>query len=356
MQAFTYLGYPCRVVFGPGEINSLFEEIDHLGAKRIMFCCTPGRKEQVTQLAGASDDYSTKVCPIAKSVVSEDVISDGRSQAKEFDADCLVAYGGGSALGLAKSIALEFDVPIIAIVTTYSGSETTEFQGMFEDGKRVLKRSSQMQPKTIIYDPELSVDLPLEVSVPSAVNSMAQAVGSFMGENPNPVTSLFAEEGLRSMRDALPRIAGNPRDVNARGDALYGSWLCGSTLNSSGTVFHHKICHVLGGYFKLPHAKTHTVILPHSTGYNREFLPDAMIRIARAFGDEKEDAAGEIFDLLTEIGAPTALRDMGMSESDLDEAAKLTITDPYFSPRPVEYDPVRQLLDDAWSGRRPTIN
>ena len=356
MQAFTYLGYPCRVVFGPGKISSLRDEIDHFGTKRILFCCTPGREEPVVRLAEAIGDRSTKVCPIANPVVSEELVTEGRSQAKEFDADCLVTYGGGSALGLAKSIALEFDIPIIAIVTTYSGSETTEFQGMFEDGKRVLKRSHRMQPRTIIYDPELSVDLPIEVSVPSAINSMAQAVGSFTGENPNPVTSLFAEEGLRSMRDALPRIADNPRDMDARGDALYGAWLCGSTVNSSGTVFHHKVCHVLGGYFKLSHAKTHTIILPHSTGYNREYLPDAMIRIARAFGDEEGDAAGAIFDLLLEIEAPSALKDIGMSENDLDKAAKLITTDPYFSPRPVEYAPVRALLDDAWHGRRPSIN
>ena len=159
MQAFTYLGYPCRVVFGPGKISSLRDEIDHFGTKRILFCCTPGRQELVVGLAEAIGDRSTKVCPIANPVVSEELVTEGRSQAKEFDADCLVTYGGGSALGLAKSIALEFDIPIIAIVTTYSGSETTEFQGMFEDGKRVLKRSKRMQPKTIIYDPELSVDL-----------------------------------------------------------------------------------------------------------------------------------------------------------------------------------------------------
>ena len=221
MQAFTYIGYPCRVVFGLGKISSLSEEIDHFGAKRVLFCCTSGRKEEVTRLSEASGEHSTKLCPIANSVVSEELVAEGRNQAKEFDADCLVAYGGGSALGLAKSIALDFEIPIIAIVTTYSGSETTEFQGMFENGKRVIKRSHRMQPKTIIYDPGLSVDLPLEVSVPSAVNSMAHAVGSFMGENPSPVTSLFAEEGLRSMRSALPRITDNPRDVLLRSQLNY---------------------------------------------------------------------------------------------------------------------------------------
>ena len=353
MKSFAYIGYPCRVVLGAGKVNSLPDEIDRIGAKRIIFCCTPGRKEQVTQLAEASGGDAIKLCPIAQSVVSEDLVAEGRRQAGEFAPDCLVAYGGGSALGLAKSIALEFNIPILAIVTTYSGSETTEFQGMFEDGKRVLKRSSRMLPRTIIYDPELSVGLSLETSIPSAVNSMAQAVSSFLGENPNPTTSLFAEEGLRFMRSALPRIYNNPRDVDARADALYGAWLCGSTLNMSGTVFHHKVCHVLGGYFKLPHAMTHTVILPHSTGYNRESAPEAMVRIARAFSDDAGDAAGTIFDLLANIGAPTALKDIGMAEGDLDEAARLVTTDPYFCPRPVEFEPVRAMLRDAWSGRRP---
>ena len=206
MQIFSYVGYPCRIVFGPGKISSLSDEIDRLGAKRIMFCCTMGRKEQVTHLAEAFGDYNVKLCPIAKSIVSEGLIVEGRREAKEFSANCLVTYGGGSALALAKAIALELDIPIIAVVTTYSGSETTEFQTMFEDGKRVLKRSRRMQPATIIYDPELSVDLPLDISIPSAVNTMAHAVGSFSSENPNPVTFLFAEEGLRLMRNALPEV------------------------------------------------------------------------------------------------------------------------------------------------------
>lgn len=356
MQTFTYVGFPCRVVFGPGKIDTLSDEIGYLGAKRVMFCCTPGREEQVTQLAGTSVDHRVKICPIAKSIISEDLVVEGRRRAKQFGADCLVTFGGGSALGLAKLIALEFDIPIIAIVTTYAGSETTGLRGMFEDGKRVLKRSSRMLPKTIIYDPELSVSLPLEISIASAVNSMAHAVSSFLGEHPNPVTNLIAEEGLRVMRSALPRIADSPVDVNARGDALYGAWLCGSTLNTAGVVFHHKVCHVLGGSFKLPHAITHTIILPHSTGYNRDYAPEAMSRIARAFGDENSDAAGEVFDLLTHIGAPTTLKDIGMSGSDLDEAAKLITTDPYFNPGPVEYEPVREMLDDAWSGTRPTIS
>jgi len=339
---------------GPGKIESLPREINYLGASRVLFCCTPGRKERALQLV-ATLDGSAEVCSIANTIVSEELVHRGRSRAREFAANCLVSFGGGSALGLAKSIALEMDIPIIAIVTTYAGSETSELQGMFEGGKRVLKRSSRMQPRTIIYDPALSVGLPLETSIRSAVNAMAHAACSFLGENHNPVTSLLAEEGLRVMKSALPRIADNPGDIDARGDALYGAWLCGSTLNSAGTVLHHKIVHVLAGYFKVPHAFAHTVILPHSLAYNRSAAPEAMKRIARAFGDETADAAGQTFDLLTRTGAPTALKDAGMPSDVLSEAAKLITTDPYFNPRPVEYGPVRQTLEDAWFGRRPTV-
>ncbi len=356
MEAFAYVGYPCRIIFGPGKVATLTDEVNHLGAASVMFCCTPGREGRVRQITETLDGRNVQVSPIANSIVSEDLVVEGRRQAREFGTDCLVAVGGGSALGLAKSIALELGIPIVAIPTTYSGSETSELQGMFEDGKRVLKRSSRMQPKTIIYDPELSVDLPLETSLLSAINSMAHAACSFFGRNPNPVTALFAEEGLRAMGNALPRVADNPRDVDARGDALYGAWLCGSTLNSAGTVLHHKICHVLGGYFRMPHAAAHTIILPHSVGYNRDAAPAAMKRIARAFGDENSDAAGAIFDLLTRIGAPTALKSIGMSRDDLAKAAKLVTTNPYFNPRPIEYQPVRELLENAWFGRRPEIS
>jgi maleylacetate reductase len=352
VQTFTHVGNACRVIFGAGRI--LADEISHLDAQRVIFCCTPRRKERVTQLAETSGNHKVKVIPIANSIVTEGLVIEGRGQAGEFDADCLVAFGGGSALGLAKSIALELDIPIIAIPTTYSGSETSELQGMFENGNRVLKRSSRMQPKTIIYDPELSIDLPLEISIRSAVNSMAHAACSFLGKNPNPLTSLIAEEGIRAMKSALPCIVDNPLDTDARGDALYGAWLCGSTLNSAGTVLHHKICHVLGGYFGVPHATAHTIIFPHSIGYNRDVAPEAMKQIARAFGDEDADAAGQIFDLLTRIGAPTALKDVGVSKGDLSGAAKLITTDPYFNPRPVEYESTCELLEDAWFGRRPT--
>ena len=353
MLPFVYVGQPCRVVFGPGTAATLKEEIAALGCRRALFCCTPGRAGAVTTFAAAVGDVGIGVCALAGPFTPIDAVSEGRRIARERGADCLVSYGGGNAVGFAKAIALELDIPIVAVATTYAGSETTALQGIrYADGRR-NHSSPRMLPRTVIYDPMLTIDLPLAVSIPSGIHAMAHAVGSFFAKNNNPVTALMAEEGIRVMAGALPRIAGDPANIEARGDALYGAWLCGSTLMSSSTVLHHKICHVLAGDFGLTHAETNCIVLPHATAYNRAAAPDAMRRIARAFGDENADAPAALFALLQRSGAPTALKDIGMRRDGLDRAADLIMTNPYYNPRAYERAAIRALLDDAWAGRPP---
>lgn len=353
MQPFVYVGQPCRVVFGPGKSATLADEITALGAARALFCCAPGRATAVTAFAGKFGALNAGVCDLARPFTPMEAVADARRMALALGADCLVSYGGGNAVGLAKAIALELDVPIIAIATTYSGSETTALQAIRENDRRVNYRSPRMMPRTVIYDPELTLNLPLSITIPSGIHSMAHGVGAFFARDRNPVACLLAEDGIRAMASALARLATDPRDVDARGDALYGAWLCGSTLMSSGTVLHHKVCHVLAGDFGLTHAETHTIVLPHSTAYNKSSVPEAMRRIARAFGDERNDAPGAIFDLLTKCDAPIALRDIGMKREDLDRAADLIMTAPYYNPRPYERAAIRTLLENAWLGRRP---
>lgn len=354
MEPFVYTGQPGRVVFGSGASAGLKDEVAALGGARALFCCSPGRGAEVERFAAASGTPTAGLAAIAMPFTPAGSVAEGRRIARELEADCLVSYGGGNAVGLAKGIALELDIPIIAIATTYSGSETTALQGIRDGGKRVNHRSPRMLPKTIIYDPALTVGLPLAVSVPSGVNSMAHAVAALIAGDGNPLTGLLAAEGLRAMAAALVRIADDPADLDARGEALYGAWLSGSTLMATGMVLHHKVCHVLAGDFGLSAAQTHTIVLPHATAYNRDARPGAMRRIARALGDEDIDAAGAIFDLLERCAAPTALRAIGMPEDGLDRAAGLILTDPYDNPRPYEADAIRALLDDAWHGRRPT--
>jgi maleylacetate reductase len=356
MNPFEFVGLPSRAIFGAGKIATLKDEIEALGAQRALFCCSPGRTGTVEKLAAALGPLSAGICAQALPFTPMEAAEEGRRMAAETGADCLVSYGGGNAVGFAKAIALERDIPIIAIATTLSGSETTALQGIIKDGKRVQNASPRMQARTLIYDPELTLPVPLAVLIPSGMNSMAHAVGAMVADNGNPVSRLFAQEGIHAMSAALRRMAKHPEDLDARNSAFYGAWLNANTLKLApgGVNVHHKLCHVLGGGCGLPHAAVHTVILPHSTAYNSLAVPQAMHGISAALGDETGDTAGSLYDLECEIGAPTALRDIGLPEDALDGVADQVATDSYYSnPRPIERDGIRELLENAWHGNRP---
>jgi alcohol dehydrogenase class IV len=161
----------------------------------------------------------------------------------------------------------------------------------------------------------------------------------------------MAQEGIAALGRALPAIRATPKDPDARSDALYGAWLCGTVLGNVGMALHHKLCHTLGGSFNLPHAETHTIVLPHALAYNAEAAPQAMSRIAKAL--EGSSAAQAVYDLARDNGAPVALRDIGMKESDLDLACEHALKNQYPNPRPLERDAIRALLQNAWEGVRP---
>ena len=355
MKPFTHLAMPGRVVHGAGRVSELADEIAMLGAERVMFCCTESRVPEVEILAATLGDRFAGICDAAKIFVPLTAVEPGRKMAEDLNADCLVSYGGGTAVGLAKAIALEKGQPIISIVTTFSGSETTALQGIIgHDGVRTNHRDMRMLPRTLIYDPELMLDLPLDVSVASGFNSISHAVSSYLGKNANPVANMYSENGIRTMSAALVRLAQDPRDIEARSDAMHGAWLCGMTLMSSGTTIHHKIAHVLGGGFGLPHGPTHAVVLPHSTSYNRDEAPDAMAGIGRAFDVPPEHAPRALFDLLRKSGATESLKGLGLPEVALEEAADRIMIDRYFNLRDYDRGAIRALLQDAWEGRPPS--
>ena len=206
-------------------------------------------------------------------------------------------------------------------------------------------------PRTVIYDPELTLSLPVSLSVTSGINAIAHAAEGLYSVEGNPVMSLMAEEGIRALGQALPLIRRNPADLSARGDALYGAWLCGTVLGHVGMALHHKLCHTLGGTFSLPHAETHTIVLPHALAYNAQQAPQAMARIVRALSGTS--AAQAVFDLARDNGAPVALKDLGLTEPDLDRACDLALQNQYPNPRPLERQALRQLLHNAFEGVRP---
>jgi alcohol dehydrogenase class IV len=259
--------------------------------------------------------------------------------------------GGGSTTGLAKAIALVSTLPILSVPTTYAGSEMTPIWGITEGGRKTTGRDPRVLPKTVLYDPCLTVTMPAMLSATSGMNSIAHCVEALYAQDANPITSLMAAEGIRAFARALPEVAKQPGNLDARAEALYAAWLAGSTLGAVAMGLHHKLCHTLGGSFNLPHAEAHTVILPHATAYNRAAVPDAMRIIAAGLG--ADDAAQGLWDLARRIGAPTSLREIGMPADGLERAARLATENPYYNPRPVEYAGVRQLLEDAYQGRRP---
>jgi len=351
VRAFTHNALPGRVVFGAGSLAKLSEEIERLGARRALVLCTPQQREQAQDVAARLGTRCAGIFDQAVMHVPIETARAARAEARRLDADCAVAVGGGSTTGLGKAIALESSLPILAIPTTYAGSEMTPIYGITEDGLKKTGRDARVLPRTVIYDPTLTLGLPTGLSATSGMNAIAHAVEALYAEDANPISSMLAAEGIRALRQGLPRVVAEPLDLEGRSRCLYGAWLCGAVLGSVGMALHHKLCHTLGGSFNLPHAETHTVVLPHAVAYNRAAAPEAMKLAAAAL--DAEDAARALYALARELGAPLALKDIGMRESDLDRAAEIATKSPYYNPRPVEYGAIRKLLDDAYHGREP---
>jgi alcohol dehydrogenase class IV len=351
VKTFVYTGLPARVVFGAGTLELLEREIDLLGSKRALVLCTPQQRDQAQAVADRLQARCVGIFDRAAMHVPIETAREAREQARALDADCAVAIGGGSTTGLGKAIALESSLPILAIPTTYAGSEMTPIYGLTEGGLKKTGRDARVLPRTVIYDVNLTLSLPPALSATSGMNAIAHAVEALYAQDANPIMSLLAQEGIRALASGLPAVVKAPQDVEARSQCLYGAWLCGAVLGSVGMALHHKLCHTLGGTFNLPHAETHTVVLPHAVAYNRAAAPEAMRAAAHAVG--ADDAALGLHALARSLGAPLALKDIGMREADLDRAAELATKSPYYNPRPVEYQALRRLLDDAYFGREP---
>ena len=348
--SFLYKARPSTVVFGPGSSERVGEWVGRLGCRAALVLSTPQQEGQAAALAGRLGSASVGIFAGAAMHTPVAVSEEAVAEVRRLGADCVVALGGGSTTGLGKAIALRTDLPQIVVPTTYAGSEVTDILGQTEGGRKTTIRDEKVVPEVVIYDPDLTLGLPVGMSVTSGLNAMAHAAEGLYAADRNPVTSLLALEGLRAMRDGLPRVVAAPRDVAARSDTLYGAWLCGVVLGSVAMALHHKLCHVLGGSFDTPHAETHAILLPHTIHFNEQAVPELLAPAADLFGGS---AGGGLWDFASSIGAPLALRDLGLSERDLDRAAEIAVANPYENPRPIGREAIRGLLQRAWDGARP---
>lgn len=349
-SSFVYQSAPSRVIFGSGTITHLAGELETLGCKRVLVLSTPFQKGDAERLAADIGPLAAGVFSNAKMHTPADVTDIAIAAYDAAGADGIVSIGGGSTIGLGKAISWRNKAPHLVVATTYAGSEVTDILGQTEHGVKTTMRDPTIRPETVIYDANLTLGLPISMSVSSGLNAIAHAVEGLYAQDRNPVTSLMAVEAIRALREALPRIVKSPEDVDARSDALYGSWLCGIVLGSVGMSLHHKLCHTLGGTFDLPHAETHAILLPHTAAFNAAAAQDALEPAIALFGG---DIGGGLYDLAAELGAPLALRDLGVTPVDLEKATELAVKNPYWNPREITQSGILDLLTNALNGTRP---
>ena len=347
MRTFVHSALPQRVLFGAGTIEQVGAEVERLGASRVLLLCSPSRRigrarDALGSLLAAEFHGAAMHTPVEVTEQALDVVRD-------HDADCLVAVGGGSAVGLAKALSVRTGLPQIVVPTTYAGSEATPVLGETASGEKTTRSAPEILPGTVIYDVDLTAGLPADVSVTSGANALAHAVEALYSAQADPITDALALSAVAGIGRAL---AGDLSDMDVRGELLESAWLAGTCLGSVGMALHHKLCHALGGTLGLPHAPTHTVVLPHAMSYNAPAVPEVMDRIADALGAPAAPAA--VYDLVVRAGGPTSLRELGMAESDIDRIAAQATARPYPNPRELDRDGIAALLRQAWEGRRPS--
>jgi len=353
-RPFIFPGIRSRVVFGSGTIAQVAAEMERLGRRKALVLTTPQQRTDGEALADKiGGSARATVFSGATMHTPVDVTRQAIDAFKDSGADCVIALGGGSSIGLGKAIAVRTGVDQIAVPTTYAGSEMTDILGETENGEKTTRRDPAILPETVIYDVDLSMTLPKAMTVSSGMNSIAHAAEALYAPDRNPILSMMAADAVRSFATALPAVVANSADWRGRADALYGAWLSGATLGGTSMALHHKLCHTLGGSFDTPHAETHAILLPHTIGFNAEAVGDLLQPISDALGGATAGKALHRF--AARLDAPTRLRDLGLTESDLDRAAAIAVKKPYFNPRPFGEADIRALLQNAWIGREPPV-
>ena len=351
MAAFEYQSYGQRVVFGAGNARAaLAAEVERLSGARILLIVADAEHDVARALTEGLPVAATftGVRPHVPAAVAAAV----RAVAADSGADVVVSVGGGSTTGTAKAVAMTTGLPIVAVPTTYAGSEATAVWGVTDAGRKTTGTHPAVLPRAVVYDPDLTMSLPVDLTVASGLNALAHCVDSLWAPNANPVSSALAVAGVRALRDGLPAVRRDAADRAARESLLYGAYLAALSFAGAGSGLHHKICHVLGGTWDLPHAETHAVLLPHVLALNADHAAAATARVAAALGET--DAVDGLLRLHDDLAAPRTLRSLGMPESGLAEAVDLVVAAaPDDNPAPVTPTSVRGLLERAWSGAPP---
>lgn len=340
-----------RVLFGSGKADEhVAAEVARLGAQRVMVIaseCEMGLAKDVAARIEVALWHDEVVMHVPAEAADR-----ARTAAEEARIDLILSVGGGSTTGLAKAVALTTGIPVVAVPTTYAGSEATNVWGLTEGARKTTGVDNRVLPVAVVYDAALTLSLPVDMSIASGLNGIAHCVDSLWAPRANPINAAMAAEGIRALAQGLPGIVADPMGYEGREQALYGAYLSAVAFASAGSGMHHKICHVLGGTFNLPHAQTHATVLPYVLAFNVPRAPEAAYRIAAAFGTS--DALDGLQDLRERLDAPRALADYGFTEKDIAHAVEIALPAiPDSNPRPVTAAGLTTLLVAALNGEDP---
>ena len=342
-----------RVVFGPGSLGQVASEARMLGTRIVIIS---GRHEAAAAAAVSAqlgDDLAWRIPDVVQHVPLG-AVARALEAALDVTAGVLVSIGGGSATGLAKAIARDVGLPIVAVPTTYAGSEMTPIWGQSDQGAKTTGRDPQVLPRVVVYDPALTVSMPAELTAASGMNALAHAVESLYAPDRTPQSSDLAEDAIRALVHGLPGAVRKPDDLQARTETLRGAWLAGWALGSTTMGLHHKLAHVLGGTYHLPHAAVHSVLLPHVAAFNAPAALSPFSRAARELGVSGPEAVGvALFELATQLEAPTSLADLGFELDAIDIVAKTVAAAPVANPRVFTEEDVSYLVRQAYLGKQP---
>jgi maleylacetate reductase len=291
-------------------------------------------------------------------------VQEALALAQEINADAVIGVGGGSPIGMAKATGFQLQLPIVAIPNTYAGSEMTPVYGITHTNenppRKVTVNDPKITPRLVIYDPELTLDLPPELTASTGINALAHCIEALYSKTRNPLSTAAATKGVQHIHNSLFRCFQDGKNIEARTEMLLGAHLAGFSLASVSMGLHHGLCHLLGGTANVPHGIANAIILPHAIGFNADATATQLIPAAEALGISLdgtnpkrviETMGQSIFELIGRMNLPQRLRDAGVAESNLPRLAETA-----FQNRTVQNNPkpiatvgqLERLLRDAW--------
>jgi maleylacetate reductase len=350
MEPFDYEALPGRVIFGAGRRYEVGDEADRLKAARVLLIADAHDQDMINDIAGALGERCVAVYTEVAQHVPMNLAQKVRDLATSSGATATVTLGGGTATGFGKAVSLSHGLPQICIPTTYAGSELTPIWGLSDGEHKETGRDLRVLPKTVIYDPELTLGLPISIAGPSAMNALAHAVEGLYGPGANPFMSAMALESVRVLATHLPLMHASPTSIEERSQVLYGAYLAGAVLAVVGVSLHHKTCHVLGGLYGLDHGKMNAVVLPQALAFNAPAIANVYQRLSAVLGG---DAAGQLYDLARELETPSSLLEIGMPLEGIARAAPLVVREASSNVRPIDEAQALEFLTNCVKGERP---